>query len=54
MHWCAAAYPAEPLPHKRTAPVRMRRVLRPPEGKYCAIFDASPRTIRNADRPGCM
>ena len=54
MHWCAAANPAEPLPHKRTAPVRMRRVLSPPEGKYCAIFDASPRTIRNADRPGCM
>ncbi len=26
MHWCAAAKPAEPLPHKRTAPVRMRRV----------------------------
>jgi hypothetical protein len=25
MHWCAAANPAEPLPHKRTAPVRTRR-----------------------------
>ena len=46
--------PAEPLPHKRTALVRTRRVLSPPEGKYCAIFDSSPRTICNADRPGCM
>ena len=26
MHWCAAANPAEPLPHKRTAPLRMRGV----------------------------
>ena len=26
MRWCAAANPAEPLPHKRTAPLRMRRV----------------------------
>ena len=25
MRWCAAANPAEPLPHKRTAPLRMRR-----------------------------
>ena len=37
MRWCAAANPAEPLPHKRTAPVRMRTVLSPPEGKYCAL-----------------
>ena len=28
MRWCAAANPAEPLPHKRTAPVRMRRAPR--------------------------
>jgi hypothetical protein len=27
VHWCAAANPAEPQPHKGTAPVRMRRVL---------------------------
>ena len=26
MHWCAAANPAELLPHKRTTPLRMRRV----------------------------
>jgi hypothetical protein len=25
VRWCVAANPAEPLPHKRTAPVRMRR-----------------------------
>jgi hypothetical protein len=24
VRWCAAASPAEPLPHKRTAPLRMR------------------------------
>jgi hypothetical protein len=30
VRWCAAANPAEPLPHKRTAPVRMRSVT--PEG----------------------
>ncbi len=34
MRWCAAANPAEPLPHKRTAPVRMRR-LAPKRGALC-------------------
>ncbi len=28
VRWCAAANPAEPLPHKRTALVRMPRVPR--------------------------
>ncbi len=35
MRWCAAANPAELLPHKRTAPLRMRRV--PPKRVLCCF-----------------
>ncbi len=42
VHWCVAANPAEPLPHKRTAPVRMRRV--PPKAvEYSAASESSAR-----------
>ncbi len=37
MHWCAAAKPAEPLPHKRTGPVRMRRV--PPKRRVLCCYN---------------
>ena len=40
MHWCAAANPAEPLPHKRTAPVRMRRV--PPKRRVLCCYQLEP------------
>ena len=40
MHWCAAANPAEPLPHKRTAPVRMRRV--PPKRRVLCYYRVEP------------
>ena len=37
VHWCATANPAEPLPHKRTAPVRMRRV--PPKRRVLCYYN---------------
>ena len=40
MRWCAAANPAEPLPHKRTAPVRMRRV--PPKASTLLPASRAP------------
>ena len=40
MHWCVAANPAEPLPHKRTAPVRMRRV--PPKASTLLLASRAP------------
>ena len=40
MHWCVAANPAEPLPHKRTAPVRMRRV--PPKASTLQPASRAP------------
>ncbi len=44
MRWCAAAHPAEPLPHKRIAPVRMRRA--PP--KASAVLSAGRARARIA------
>jgi hypothetical protein len=40
VHWCAANNPAEPLPHKRTAPVRMRRV--PPKRRVLCCQRVEP------------
>jgi hypothetical protein len=40
VHWCAAANPAEPLPHKRTALVRMLRV--PPKAS-AVLFSSRAR-----------
>ncbi len=40
MHWCAAANPAEPLPHKRTCTVRMRRV--PPKRRVLCCQRVEP------------
>jgi hypothetical protein len=40
VHWCAAANPAEPLPQKRTAPVRMRRV--PPKRRVLCYNRVEP------------
>ncbi len=39
MRWCAAANPAEPLPHKRTAPLRMRGV---PRRRVLCYFRVEP------------
>ena len=55
---CAGALPPTPPSCCRTsAPhqcVCVESSVLPKASKYCAIFDSSPRTIRNADRPGCM
>ena len=40
MHWCAAANPAEPLPHNGLAPVRMRRV--PPKRRVLCCQRVEP------------
>ena len=40
MPWYAAAKPAEPLPQKRTAPVRMRRV--PPKRRLLCYYRLEP------------
>jgi hypothetical protein len=44
VHWCVAASPAEPLPHKRTAPVRMRR-LPPKAVEYSAASESIERPL---------
>ena len=41
------------VPHKRTAPVGMRRGT-PRRGECCAVSESSPRTNRHTDGPGCM
>ena len=52
MHWCAAANPAELLPHKRTTPLRMRRV--PPKASTVLFLSrARARVAAPTDLVAC-